>query len=64
MIKKETIGNSTEKFLILECRCRKQLVLSAKADKYQIESKGWYIEKKKNLALCPECLKMDEEKKQ
>jgi hypothetical protein len=64
MIKTETIGNSKEKFLILECRCRHKLVLPEKTTKDTIESKGWYIEKKKNLALCPGCIEEDKEKRE
>jgi hypothetical protein len=63
MIKHEIIGNSSEKFMILECRCEKTLVLPDKTTKDVIESKGWYTEKKKCLALCPDCVKEDEERR-
>jgi hypothetical protein len=64
MIKNETIGNSKEKFTRLECnQCKKVVILPEKINKDDIESKGWYAEKKKNLHLCPDCVKKDEEKR-
>ena len=54
MIKREPINNSKEKFTILECnQCKKLLVLPDMATNEVIESKNWYIERKKSLALCP-----------